>query len=86
MVSLFYCDASNPMSGYALPNLINGIVAGLVNIGLNYFLFLNMAHLVSATSTTLGVWAMCLVEARYLLRCFPFHFFMLTGTVLTSVL
>ena len=79
-----------PMSGYALLNLINGIVAGLVNIGLNYSLIPKYGSLGAAiaTSTTLGVGDVCLVEARYLLRCFPFHkiFFMFTGTVLASVL
>ena len=68
------------------------IVAGLVNIGLNYLLIPKYGSLGAAiaTSTTLGVWAMWrLVEAEYLLRCFPFHkisFSMLTGTVLASVL
>lgn len=81
-----------PMSGYALLNLINGIVAGLVNIGLNYILIPKYGSLGAAiaTSTTLAIWAMWrLIEARYLLRCFPFHkisFFMLLGAISASML
>lgn len=80
-----------PMSGYALLNLANGIVAGTVNIGLNYILIPKYGSIgaAMATASTLAVWSMWrLVEARYLLRCFPFHkisFLMITSAVTMAV-
>ena len=80
-----------PMSGYAMLNLINGIVAGMVNIGLNYVLIPKYGSIGAAiaTSTTLALWAMWrLIEAKYLLKSFPFHaisFVMLLGCVSTSI-
>jgi O-antigen/teichoic acid export membrane protein len=80
-----------PMSGYPLLNLVNGIVAGLVNIGLNYILIPKYGSIGAAiaTASTLAVWSMWrLVEARYLLRCFPFHkisFLMISSAVTISL-
>lgn len=65
-----------PMSGYAMLNLANGIVAAIVNMSLNYWLIPQYGNLGAAiaTSTTLIVWSTWrLVEAKWLLKCFPFH-------------
>lgn len=65
-----------PMSGYAMLNLANGVVAALVNMGLNYWLIPKYGNLgaAMATSITLVVWSMWrLVEVKWLLNCFPFH-------------
>ena len=65
-----------PMSGYAILNLANGVVAAMVNMGLNYWLIPQYGNIgaAMATSITLIVWSMWrLVEAKWLLQCFPFH-------------
>ena len=80
-----------PMSGYALLNLLNGIIAGLLNIGLNYLLIPKYGSIGAAiaTSSTLALWSLWrLIEARYLLRCFPFHtisFLMIVGAISASM-
>jgi O-antigen/teichoic acid export membrane protein len=69
------CMRVIPMSGYALLNLCNGIVAALVNISLNYWLIPKYGTLgaAMATSITLATWSFWrLGEAWFLLRCFPF--------------
>lgn len=79
-----------PMSGYAMLNLANGVVAALVNMGLNYWLIPEYGNIgaAMATSITLVVWSMWrLVEVKWLLKCFPFHkinFLLLGGAVLFS--
>ena len=65
-----------PMSGYAMLNLANGIVAAIVNLLLNYWLIPKYGNLgaAMATSITLITWsAWRLIEAKWLLKCFPFH-------------
>lgn len=80
-----------PMSGYAMLNLANGVVAALVNMGLNYWLIPQYGNLgaAMATSITLIIWSMWrLVEVKWLLKCFPFHkinLLLLGGAVLISV-
>ncbi|MBM74415.1 MAG: hypothetical protein CMK59_03370 [Proteobacteria bacterium] len=64
-----------PMSGHPMLNLINGIVAALLNIILNWFLIPKYGGLGAAiaTSTTIVLWSLWrLVEVWILLRCFPF--------------
>ncbi len=79
-----------PMSGYALLNLANGIVAALVNMGLNYWLIPQYGSIgaAMATSITLIIWSLWrLVEAKWLLNCFPFHkinLFLLGGAFLLA--
>ena len=65
-----------PMSGYAMLNLANGIVAGVLNMILNYILIPKYGGIGAAiaTSTTLVIWSLWrLVELQWLLHCFPFH-------------
>ena len=79
-----------PMSGYAMLNLANGVVAAIVNMGLNYYLIPKYGNLgaAMATSITLIVWSMWrLVEVKWLLNCFPFHkinLLLLGGAILLS--
>ena len=79
-----------PMSGYAMLNLANGVVAAIVNMGLNYWLIPKYGNIgaAMATSITLIVWSMWrLVEVKWLLKCFPFHkinLLLLAGAVLFS--
>ena len=77
MVCMLHCDASNSNeSGYAMLNLANGVVAAIVNMGLNYYLIPKYGNLgaAMATSVTLIVWSMWrLIEVKWLLNCFPFH-------------
>jgi O-antigen/teichoic acid export membrane protein len=79
-----------PMSGYAMLNLANGVVAALVNLGLNYWLIPEYGNIgaAMATSITLVVWSMWrLIEVKWLLNCFPFHkinLLLLGGAVVLS--
>ncbi len=64
-----------PMSGHAFLNLVNGLVAACLNIGLNLWLIPKHGSLGAATATglTLAVWSLWrLAEVRWLLGCFPF--------------
>ena len=79
-----------PMSGYAMLNLANGVVAAIVNMGLNYWLIPKYGNIgaAMATSITLIVWSMWrLVEVKWLIKCFPFHkinLLLIGGAVLFS--
>ena len=79
-----------PMSGYAMLNLANGVVAAIVNMGLNYYLIPKYGNLgaAMATSITLIIWSMWrLIEVKWLLNCFPFHkinLLLLGGAILLS--
>ena len=69
------CMRLIPMSGYAMLNLANGVVAALVNISLNYWLIPKYGTLGAAMATagTLALWSCWrLGEAWVLLKCFPF--------------
>ena len=64
-----------PMSGHTTLNLINGLAAAALNVGLN--LWLIPLHggtgAACATAITLAAWSLWrLVEIWWLLRCFPF--------------
>jgi O-antigen/teichoic acid export membrane protein len=64
-----------PMSGHAMLNLINGIVAVMLNITLNWTLIPLYGGLGAAiaTSITIALWSLWrVIEVWYLLRCFPF--------------
>lgn len=64
-----------PMSGHAMLNLINGLVALGLNIGLNGWLIPQYGVLGAAMATglTLALWSLWrVVEVWFLLRCFPF--------------
>jgi len=64
-----------PMSGHAMLNLANGVVAAALNIGLNLWLIPLHGSLgaAMATATTLAAWSLWrLGEVWLLLRCFPF--------------
>ena len=64
-----------PMSGHAVLNLVNGLVALALNIGLNLWLIPRMGAegAAWATGITLAAWSIWrVVEVRWLLGCFPF--------------
>ncbi len=64
-----------PMSGHAVLNLVNGLVALALNIGLNAWLIPSMGAegAAWATGITLALWSSWRVlEVRWLLGCFPF--------------
>lgn len=64
-----------PMSGHAMLNLINGLVALALNVGLNAWLIpeLGAVGAAWATGITLAAWSLWrVVEVRWLLGCFPF--------------
>jgi len=64
-----------PMSGHAVLNLVNGLVALGLNIALNAWLIPRMGAegAAWATGITLAAWSMWrVVEVRWLLGCFPF--------------
>jgi O-antigen/teichoic acid export membrane protein len=64
-----------PMSGHAVLNLVNGVVALALNIGLNAWLIPTMGAQGAAWATgiTLALWSIWrVVEVRWLLGCFPF--------------
>jgi O-antigen/teichoic acid export membrane protein len=64
-----------PMSGHAMLNLINGLVALGLNIGLNWWLIPLHGAIGAAMATgiTLAAWSLWrVVEVWFLLRCFPF--------------
>ena len=66
-----------PMSGHAMLNLINGLVALGLNIGLNWWLIPQYGALGAAMATglTLASWSLWrVVEVWFLLRCFPFDY------------
>ena len=79
-----------PMSGHTTLNLINGIIALLLNLGLNYWLIPIHGGVgaAMATAITLSAWSLWrLIEVWWLLKCFPFSKSMLgilfIGTVVT---
>jgi O-antigen/teichoic acid export membrane protein len=64
-----------PMSGHSMLNLVNGIVALGLNIGLNWWLIPLHGAMGAAMATgfTLAAWSLWrVVEVWFLLRCFPF--------------
>jgi O-antigen/teichoic acid export membrane protein len=64
-----------PMSGHALLNLINGLVALALGVGLNLWLIPMHGGLgaAAATAMTLAAWSMWrLVEVHHIHGCFPF--------------
>ena len=64
-----------PMSGHAMLNLVNGVVALALNVVLNWFLIPEHGALGAACATglTLAAWSLWRVaEVWFLLRCFPF--------------
>ncbi len=64
-----------PMSGHAVLNLVNGLVALALNVGLNAVLIPRYGAVGAAWATglTLALWSTWrVVEVRWLLRCFPF--------------
>ena len=64
-----------PMSGHALLNLVNGVVALVLNVALNWFLIPEYGALGAAMATglTLAAWSLWrVVEVWFMLRCFPF--------------
>ena len=64
-----------PMSGHTTLNLINGIVAAVLNFGLNLWLIPKYGSIGAATATsiTLAAWSLWrLIEIWWLLKCFPF--------------
>jgi O-antigen/teichoic acid export membrane protein len=78
-----------PMSGHSLLNLINGLVALVLSLGLNYLLIPRYGGTGAAVGTaiTLGAWSLWrLVEVYHLFRCFPFsRRTMLVGGVCSTV-
>ncbi|MEC7987807.1 MAG: flippase [Myxococcota bacterium] len=76
-----------PMSGHSTLTLINGVIAAVLNIGLNYYFIPRYGAQGAAISTslTLGLWSLWrLVEIWYLLKCFPFSKFN-TGLFISGV-
>jgi O-antigen/teichoic acid export membrane protein len=66
-----------PMSGHSMLNLINGLVALALNIGLNAWLIpiYGAQGAALATGITLAAWSLWrVVEVWFLLRCFPFDY------------
>ncbi len=64
-----------PMSGHSMLNFINGAVAALLNIGLNYLWIPQhgAAGAAMASAVTMAAWSLWrVVEVWLLLRCFPF--------------
>lgn len=64
-----------PMSGHAVLNLVNGVVALILNVGLNAWLIPLHGAVGAATATgiTLAAWSLWrVIEVRHLLGCFPF--------------
>jgi O-antigen/teichoic acid export membrane protein len=64
-----------PMSGHTTLNLINGIVAAVLNFALNFWLIPLYGSIgaAAATSITLAAWSLWrLIEIWWLLKCFPF--------------
>ena len=64
-----------PMSGHAVLNLVNGLAALLLNVGLNAWLIPKMGAegAAWATGITLAAWSSWrVIEVRWLLGCFPF--------------
>jgi O-antigen/teichoic acid export membrane protein len=64
-----------PMSGHAVLNLVNGLVALALNVALNAWLIPKMGAegAAWATGITLAAWSVWrVVEVRWLLKCFPF--------------
>ena len=78
------------MSGHSTLTLINGLIAAIVNIGLNYYFIpiYGAQGAAIATALTLSLWSLWrLIEIWYLLKCFPFSIFnfSLMGTALGLV-
>jgi O-antigen/teichoic acid export membrane protein len=64
-----------PMSGHAMLNLVNGVIALALNVALNWFLIPEYGALGAALATglTLALWSLWrVVEVWFLLKCFPF--------------
>lgn len=64
-----------PMSGHSMLNLINGLIAAGINIGLNLWLIpiYGSKGAAIATASTLVLWSLWrLIEVWYISRCFPF--------------
>ena len=64
-----------PMAGHAVLNLVNGVVALVLNVGLNWVLIPEYGAMGAAlaTGSTLALWSLWrVVEVRWLLKCFPF--------------
>lgn len=64
-----------PMSGHAMLNLVNGVVALALNVALNWLLIPEHGALGAALATgiTLAAWSLWrVVEVWWMLRCFPF--------------
>lgn len=64
-----------PMSGHALLNLVNGVIALVLNVALNWLLIPEHGALGAAMATglTLAAWSLWrVVEVWFMLRCFPF--------------
>lgn len=64
-----------PMSGHSMLNLVNGVVALILNVVLNALLIPRMGAVGAAWATgiTLAAWSLWRVaEVRWLLGCFPF--------------
>lgn len=64
-----------PMSGHAMLNLVNGVIALALNVALNWFLIPEYGALGAALATglTLAAWSLWrVVEVWFLLKCFPF--------------
>lgn len=64
-----------PMSGHSMLNLVNGVVALVLNVVLNAVLIPRMGAdgAAWATGITLAAWSVWrVVEVRHLLSCFPF--------------
>ncbi len=64
-----------PMAGYSMLNLVNGVVALSLNVGLNWLLIPQYGSVgaAAATGITLVLWSgWRLFEVKWLLQCFPF--------------
>ena len=76
-----------PMSGHALLNTLNGIVATGLNVGLNLWLIPRYGGVGAAiaTSASLSAWSLWrVVEVYWLTRCWPFSW--RTGGLLALIL
>ncbi len=74
-----------PMSGHAMLNLVNGVVALVLNLVLNWLWIPEHGALgaAAATGATLAAWSLWrVVEVWFMLRCFPFD---LRTTLLMAV-